>query len=141
MSIDMEAILLWQWQQLGFMIFALHGFKLCSGRRPRRLWAYERGLHQPGFFNQNMLGSFNAREFKGHMRMDVSTFECLCNTLAPDLQKQDTNMYLAIPVHVKVVGSISILATCNSMQCIANLYKIGLSSSQLALSQFCLAIK
>ena len=75
------------------------------------------------------------------MRMDVSIFEYLCTTLAPDLQRQDMRLCLAIPVQVKVVVSISRFATGNSMQSIANLYKIGLSSSQLAVSQFCGAIK
>ena len=75
------------------------------------------------------------------MRMDISTFEYLCCTLAPDLERQDTRLRLAIPVQVKVAVSISRLATGNSMKCIADLYKIGLSSSQLAVSQFCGAIK
>ena len=88
-----------------------------------------------------MLGSFNAREFKGRMRIDVLTFEYSCSTLAPDLQRQDTNMRLAIPVQVKVTVSISRLATGNFMQCIVDLYMIGLSSSQLAVSRFCVAIK
>ena len=50
--------------------------------------------------------------------MDVSTFEYLCSTLAPDLQRQDTRLLLAIPVQVKVAVLISRLATGNSMQCI-----------------------
>ena len=123
------------------MTVALHDFKLRSGRHQRRLWAHNQGLHKPGFFDQNLLGSFNSREFKGRMRIDVSTFEYLCNTLASDLQRQDTSMRLAIPVQVKVAVSISRLATGNYMQCIADLYRIGLSSSQLAVSQFCSAIK
>ena len=136
-----ERVLLWHWEQLGFLALALHDLKLRSGRHQRRLWAHDRGLHKLGFFDQNLLGSFNAREFKRRMRMDVSTFEYLCSTLAPDLQRQDTSMHLAIPVQVKTVVSISRLATGNSMQCIADLYRIGLSSSQLAVSQFCSAIK
>jgi hypothetical protein len=75
------------------------------------------------------------------MRMDVGTFEYLCTTLAPMLLRQDTNMRSAIPVHVKVAVAISRLATCNSMQSLADLYMIGLFSSQLAVSQFCLAMK
>ena len=68
-------------------------------------------------------------------------FEYLCSTLVSDLQRQDTSMRLAIPGQVKVVVSISRLATGNSMQCIADLYQIGLSSSQLVVLQFCSAIK
>ena len=75
------------------------------------------------------------------MRMDVGTFEYLCATLAPMLQRQDTVMRSAIPVQVKVAVAISRLATGNSMQSLADLYRIGLSSSQLAVSQFCLAMK
>ena len=63
------------------------------------------------------------------MRMDVSTFEYFCITLAPDLQRQDTSMRLAIPVQVKVAVSITRLAIGNSMQCITDLYRIGLSFS------------
>ena len=111
------------------------------GRNQRRLWAHERGLHQPEFFDQNLLGSFNAREFKGRMRMDISTFENLCSTLAPLLRRKDTAMWLAIPVQVKVAVSVTRLVTCNSMQAIADLYRIGLSSSQSAVSQFCNAMK
>ena len=97
-----EAILLWHCQQIGFTL-ALHGLKVWSGRQQRRLWAHDRGLHKPGFFDQNLLGSFNAREFKGRMRMNVSTFEYLCSTLTPDLQRRDTRLRLAIPIQVKVV--------------------------------------
>ena len=140
-SREEERIFLWHWQQIQCLTLALHAFKLRSGRHSQRLWAHDRGLHKPGFFDQNLLGSFNAREFKGRMRMDVLTFEYLCGTLAPDLRRQDTSMRLAIPVQIKVAISISRLATCNSMQVIADLYRIGLSSSQLVVSQFCGAIK
>ena len=138
---DETAIFLWHWQQLCGMILALHGVKLCNGRGRRRLWAHDRGLFKPGFFDQNLLGSFNQREFKGRMRMDVSTFEYLCSTLAPELRRRDTGMRLAIPVEVKVAVSITRLATGNSMQVIADLYRIGHSSSQQAVSEFCVAIK
>ena len=73
--------------------------------------------------------------------MDVSTFEYLCSTLAPYMLRQDTNMRLAVLVQVKIAISISRLATSNSMQSIADLYKIGLSTSQLAVSQFTRAVK
>ena len=114
---------------------------ILGSQRPRRLWAHDRGMGQPGFFDRNLLGSFNEREFKARMRMDVSTFEYLCSTLAPSLLKQDTNMRPAIPVEVKVAVAISRLATGNSMQTIADLYRIGLSTSQLAVTQFVGAIK
>ena len=140
-SREEERIFLWHWQQIQCVTLALHAFLLRSGRHPRRLWAHDRGLHKPGFFDQNLLGLFNAREFKARMRMDVLTFEYLCTTLARDLQRRDTSMRLAIPVQVKVAMSISRLATRNSMHVIADLYRIGLSSSQLVVSQFCGAIK
>ena len=73
--------------------------------------------------------------------MDVSTFEYLCTTLAFALTRKYTKLRLAVPVQVKVDVSISKLATCNSMQNIANFYKIGLSTSQVAVSQFTTAMK
>ena len=63
------------------------------------------------------------------MRMDASTFEYLYSILVPNLPRQDTNMQLAILVHVKVAISISKLAINNFVQCNANLYKMSLSSS------------
>ena len=93
----------------------------------------------------SLIETFSARsmpeKLKARMRMDVSTFEYLCSMLAPSLQKQDTNMRSAIPVEVKVAVAISKLATGNSMQTIADLCKIGLSTSQLAVTQFVGAIK
>ena len=136
LSRDDEAILVWHWQQLCLLTLVMQGLRGLCTKRPRRLWAHDRGLHRPGFFDQNLLGSFNTREFKARMRMDVSSFEYLCCTLAPMLQRQNTNMRAAIPIQVKVAVAISRLATGNSMQSTANLYKIGLSTNQLAVSQF-----
>jgi hypothetical protein len=45
-------------------------------------------------------------------------------------------MRYAIPVQVKVAIAISRLATGSSMQSIADLYRIGLSTSQAAVSEF-----
>ena len=141
LSSDEEVILMWHWQQILATTLTQVATKVVRAKRPRRLWAHDRGLHKSGFFDQNLLGSFNAREFKSRMRMDVSTFEYLCSTLAPYLHRKNTRLRLAIPVQVKVAVSITRMATGNSMQCIADLYRIGLSSSQTAVSQFCFAIK
>ena len=123
------------------MTIALQSYVRIQERQSQRLWAHERGLHLPGFFDQNLLGSFNARELKGRMRIDVSTFEYLCSTLAPLLQRQDTTMRLVVPVQVKVAVSITRLATGNSIQSISDLYRIGLSTGQSAVSQFCGVMK
>ena len=55
-SIENELVLLWHWQQLGCLAVELHRVKLWSGRQRRCLWAHDRGLHRPGFFDQNLLG-------------------------------------------------------------------------------------
>ena len=73
MGLEKIAISLRHWQQLCCMTLALHGFKRCGGRGRRQLWAHDRGLFKHGFFDQNLVGSFNSRKFKGRMRMDVST--------------------------------------------------------------------
>ena len=57
------------------------------------------------------------------------------------MHRQDTNMRSAVPVQVKVAMAISRLATCNSMKTIADLYRVGLSTSQLAVLQFTNAVK
>ena len=50
-------------------------------------------------------------------------------------------MQLAVFVQVKIAVAISRLAKGNSMQTIADLYRIGLSTSQLGVSQFSGAVK
>ena len=67
-------LFLWQWHQLCCLVLAMQGCQQLCVSRLRSVWAHDRGLYQPGFFNQNLLGSFNAREFKGRMRMNVSIF-------------------------------------------------------------------
>ena len=141
MDRDEAVISMWHWQQMCSMCIALQGFMEARARRPQRLWAHESRLFEPGFFDRNLLGSFNAREFKARMRMDVSTFEYLCATLALSMHRQDTNMRSVVPVQVKVAVSISRLATGTSMQSIADLYRIGLSTSQLVVLQFTNAVR
>ena len=58
---------------------------------------------------------FNARKFKGRMRIDVLTFEFLCSSLATFLQKRDTNMHYVVPVQIKMVVAIYRLPTGYSM--------------------------
>ena len=77
-SSDGFAIAVLHWQQFWQMTIALQSYVRIQERQSQRLWAHERGLHLPRFFDQNLLGSFNARELKGRMRIDVSTFEYLC---------------------------------------------------------------
>lgn len=70
------------------------------------------------------------------MRMDISTFWSLCFILEPSLERQDINMWMVVLVQVKMEVLISRLAIDNSMQSIANLYMIGLSTSQQVVNQF-----
>ena len=72
--------------------------------------------------------------------MDVSTFKFLYSSLSTFMQRHDTNMRYVIPVHIKVVVVISRLATGNFMQSIADLYRIGFSTSQKAVAQFNIAV-
>lgn len=127
-------ISVWHWQQVQSMTLALFCSNNTHGCRRRRIWAYDRGLRRHGLFDQKLLGSFNAREFKGRMLMDVSPFEFLCSSFSTFLQRQDTNMRYAIPVQIKVAVAISRLATSNFMQSIADLYRFGLSTSQKAVA-------
>ena len=72
--------------------------------------------------------------------MDVSTFKFLYSSLSTFMQRHDMNMRYIIPVHIKVVVAISRLATGNFMQNIADLYRIGFSTSQKAVAQFNIAV-
>ena len=90
-----------------YVMAAVVGLRRVRARRPRRLWAHERRMGDPAFFDQNLLGLFNAKELKARMRMDVSTFEYLCSTLTSSLQIQNTNMRSAILLQVKVAVATS----------------------------------
>lgn len=72
--------------------------------------------------------------------MNVSTFEFFCSSLATFLCKQYRNMRYAVPIQIKVAVAILRLATGNSMHSIADLYRIGISTSQMVVSQFVTAV-
>ena len=131
LSTDADVISLRHWQQVCCMMLEVQDLSGLYACRPRPLWVHTRGLGEHEFFDRNLLG----------MCMDVSTLEYLYSTLAPTLQKQDTNMRSTIPIQVKVAVVISRLAIGNSMQTIVDLYRIGLSTSQKAVTQFTGAIK
>ena len=70
---------------------AAEGLRRVCARRLKRIWAHDRGMGQPEFFDRNLLGSFNAREFKSRMHMNISTFEYLYSTFAPSMYKHAVN--------------------------------------------------
>jgi hypothetical protein len=63
-SRDEGAIVVLEWQALCGLMLMMQAQKQMRVRRPRRLWAHDRGLNRPGIFDQNLLGYFNTREFK-----------------------------------------------------------------------------
>ncbi|KAG0574095.1 hypothetical protein KC19_VG233600 [Ceratodon purpureus] len=121
MSRDQGVVLVWEWQQLCFMTLALQGFRKFLMLRPRRIWAYESISLDSSI--KNLLGSFDARKFKGQMCMDVSAFEYLYSILALFMPRQDMNMRLVVPIHVRVAVSISTLVTADSVQSNTDLKK------------------
>ena len=74
-------IFVWYWQQVWCMTLTMHNLKRMHGRQPRRLWAHERGLRQLRFFRSEHARSFNTREFKDRIRMDVSIFQFYAHRL------------------------------------------------------------
>ena len=70
------------------------------------------------------------------MRVSYETFQYLCSKLAPSLQKQDTRLRSAIPLEIRVAVGLSRLATGSTLQVVADLYSIGLSTCHMIFVQF-----
>lgn len=102
-------------------------------KRPRSFWARER---IQGSLETHLFSSFNSREFKARMRVSYETFQYLCSNLAPSLQKQETRFRSAIPLETRVAIGLSRLATGSTLQVVADLYSIGLSTCHMIFVQF-----
>jgi hypothetical protein len=61
--------------------------------------------------------------------MNQVTFEFICSYLAPLLQKQNSNMYNAIPIEIRIVITIFTFGIRQCMQMIGDLYGIGVPSN------------
>ncbi len=75
------------------------------------------------------------------MRMEQTTFMFICSSVAPYIQRVDMRMMRAIPLETRVAIAISRLATGHGMQMIADLYQVGLSTSQKIVLEFFGAVK
>jgi len=63
------------------------------------------------------------------MCMNQVTFEFICSYLAPLLQKQNSNMYNAIPIEIRIVIAIFIFVIKQCMHMIGDLYEIGVPTN------------
>ena len=70
------------------------------------------------------------------MRMEQATFMFICSSVAPYMRRVDTRLRRAIPLETRVATMISRLATVHGMQMIADLYQVGLSTSQKIVLEF-----
>ena len=55
MDIDACIMCLWHWQQMCCLTVAVEGLRRVCARRPKRLWAHDKGMGQPRFFDRNLL--------------------------------------------------------------------------------------
>ena len=75
------------------------------------------------------------------MRMEQATLLFICSRVAPYKQRVDTKMRRAIPLETRVAIAISRLATGHGILMIADLYDVGLSTSQKFVLDFLGAVK
>jgi hypothetical protein len=75
------------------------------------------------------------------MRIEQTNFMSICSSVVPYMQRVDTRMRHHISLETRVAIAISRLATGHVMQMIADLYKIGLSTSQKIILEFLGAMK
>ncbi|KAM0867227.1 hypothetical protein ACQ4PT_042125 [Festuca glaucescens] len=77
-------------------------------------------------------------DFKRHFHMSRSTFEALCEMLAPAVEKEDTQMRDAIPVRKRVVVVVFLLSTGQSLRGIKK--RFGISTVHKLVREVCAAI-
>lgn len=130
--------LLFLHQRMSSLLLVFHIAEFWRRHPPQALWKHDR---LPNFVECFLLGSFNRREFKTRMRMEQATFIFICSSVAPYMQRVDTRMRRAIPLETRVAIAISRLATGHGMQMIADLYEVGLSTSQKIVLEFLGAVK
>ena len=79
--------------------------------------------------------------FQDRMRVNKDTFSFLCETLGPNIKKFDTPMTANVDVETRVVVVLVMLATCNTLSMIGDLYGIAESTASVIVRECCKAIK
>ena len=117
--IDMDALR----RQMGFMCVLACAVAVrrrdrrrenACNRRAGRPWVrpwIERRDRQGAF---NLVGELRVEDpcsFRNYLRMTDASFQELCGLVAPSIQRQDTNMRLAISVAQRVTLTLRFLAT------------------------------
>jgi hypothetical protein len=83
---------------------------------------------------------YPAADFKRHFHMSRSTFEALCDMVAPAVKKEDTCMRIPIPVRKRVAVVVFLLSTGQSLRGINKRFGIGISTVHKLVRDVCAAI-
>ena len=98
------------------------------GRRARRAWVWPRPQN---YFEELLLIRENDHQWKEHFRVNRDTFRFICQTLAIDIQKQDTQFRDAIPVPKRVATALWRLGTKECFRSVGNNFGLGKATAKI----------
>ena len=98
------------------------------GRRARRAWVWPRPQN---YFEELLLNREIDHQWKEHFRVNRDTFRFICQTLAIDIQKQDTQFRDAIPVPKRVATALWRLGTKECFRSVGNNFGLGKATAKI----------
>ncbi|XP_047221207.1 protein ANTAGONIST OF LIKE HETEROCHROMATIN PROTEIN 1 isoform X1 [Girardinichthys multiradiatus] len=104
--------------------------------RRRGVWTYPRAQ----LWWDVTVPEMTDEEFLRNFRVSRESFSYICRSLAPILQKKNTNCRLCLPVDKRVAVALWKLATNTEYRSVSNLFGVGIATVCHCLQDFCNAV-
>ena len=95
---------------------------ICSKEYPRSIWIK---LWSQNLWHKTMTNHWDEKDWIKNMRMSYNAFNLLCNTLRPNILKEDTRFRKCIPAEIKFAATLYYLSRASDYRTIANLFGLG----------------
>lgn len=105
-------------------------------RRRPKVWVRPR----LGGWWETTAATFTDDQWLQHFRVSRETFSHLCETLEPQLKRQDTTYRLCIPLQKRVALTLYKLANPCDYKTVADLFAVGVASVCRCVHEFCTAV-
>lgn len=111
-------------------LFLLQRFQLAHRRRrrPRRAWVWPR---PQSYLEELLVNREIDHQWKEHFRVNRDTFRFLCQILANDIQKQDTQFRNAVPVWKRVATALWRLGTSECYRSVGLNFGLGKATAKI----------
>lgn len=98
----------------------------------RLIWSYPKNNR----WWLEIVSSMNKKQFKDNFRVEYDTFLKVVKLIGPYLEKKNTKLRDAIPVHKRIACALYTLGSSSELRTISNLFGIGISTTRLILHEF-----